>query len=109
MPDAASRRLTQAFQAAASSTAKAWSARQVGKTWVSGSFRAASLACGSRVSVGSSVLHTTATRNCFRRPIAVNASSFSLSLARSKTASAVAGPRTVSIPNGRRSSMCVQW
>ena len=100
---------SQAVQAGRSSTKKALSGLQVGKTCVSGSFLCASTAWGSRESVGSSVLHTTATRNCFRRPIAVKPSSFSRSLARSKVARAVAGERSVSTPNGRRSSMCVQW
>ena len=100
---------SQAVQAGRSSTKKALSGLQVGKTCVSGSFLCASTAWGSRESVGSSVLHTTATRNCFRRPIAVKPSSFSRSLARSKVALAVAGERSVSMPNGRRSSMWVQW
>ena len=62
---------SQAVHAGRSSTKNALSGLQVGKTCVSGSFRCASIAWGSRVSVGSSVLQTTATRNCFRRPIAV--------------------------------------
>jgi hypothetical protein len=100
---------THAVHAARSSTRTALSGRHVGYTCVSGSLRAASFTWGSSESVGSSVLQTTATRNCFRSPIAVNAGSFSRSLARSKTSLAVAGQSTVSIPNGRRSSMCVQW
>ena len=89
--------------------APALSGRNVGRTTVSGSGRFASSAWYARSSTGSSVVQTVATRNCLRSPCVVNPGSASFSFVRSQTSAAVHSSRRMSIPNGRFSSMCVQW
>ena len=108
-PDAASSFSTHAVQAPRSSTMTALSGRQVGYTCVAGALRLARRACGSSESMGSSVLQTTATFHCASRPSAEKLSCFSVSLARANSSRAFGASSGSSMPNGRLSSIGVQW
>ena len=86
----------------------ALSGRQAGITFVpKGS--AAIFLCQRRSSAGSSVVQTTSTPNLRMRAWPRNSGVASFALHSSKISRAVAGHRSLSMPNTRLSSRCVQW
>ena len=107
---AASSRAVHALNASGSSTAMARSGRHVGSMRTPKAVSALTVRCASKSSQGSSVVHTSATWNCFMMPRAVNSGCASFSLHSFQMPGAVSGLNMRSqIPKGFFSSMCAQW